>query len=162
RGGAGRRALRPAAPSLHQGAAVVRPAPRVVAAGRQPRAARRDSRHGAEAVGGHPRLRLRAALRPCDRALHARAAAARQQGAGPHRRLLRGRPGGGVVSLAQATTTAAKANGALLTVEGLKKHYPVRRGLFSTLVGLVYAVDGISFSIAPGETLGLVGESGCG
>jgi oligopeptide/dipeptide ABC transporter ATP-binding protein len=50
----------------------------------------------------------------------------------------------------------------LLEVEGLKKHFPVRRGLFSTVVGQVYAVDGINFSIAEGETLGLVGESGCG
>src|SRR5271167_2738612 len=50
----------------------------------------------------------------------------------------------------------------VLEVEGLKKHFPVKRGLFSTTVGQVYAVDGISFSLGEGETLGLVGESGCG
>jgi oligopeptide/dipeptide ABC transporter ATP-binding protein len=50
----------------------------------------------------------------------------------------------------------------LLEVANLRKHYPVRRGLFSRISGHVYAVDGISFSIAEGETLGLVGESGCG
>jgi len=50
----------------------------------------------------------------------------------------------------------------LLEVENLKKHYPVRKGLFSRTVGQVYAVDGISFRIEEGETLGLVGESGCG
>jgi oligopeptide/dipeptide ABC transporter ATP-binding protein len=50
----------------------------------------------------------------------------------------------------------------LLEVVGLVKHFPVRRGLFSRRTGAVRAVDGISFAIAAGETLGLVGESGCG
>jgi oligopeptide/dipeptide ABC transporter ATP-binding protein len=55
-----------------------------------------------------------------------------------------------------------KARPPLLEVIDLKKHFPVRKGLLSRVVGQVYAVDGISFSIAEGETLGLVGESGCG
>jgi peptide/nickel transport system ATP-binding protein/oligopeptide transport system ATP-binding protein len=50
----------------------------------------------------------------------------------------------------------------LLEVEDLKMHFPIRRGVLSRTAGYVYAVDGISFAIAPGETLGLVGESGCG
>jgi oligopeptide/dipeptide ABC transporter ATP-binding protein len=58
---------------------------------------------------------------------------------------------------------APGARGApLLEVSDLKKHYPVRKGLFSQTVGHVLAVDGISFSINASETLGLVGESGCG
>jgi oligopeptide/dipeptide ABC transporter ATP-binding protein len=50
----------------------------------------------------------------------------------------------------------------LLEVRDLKKYFPIRRGLFSRVVGQVRAVDGVSFSIQPGEVLGLVGESGCG
>src|SRR6266446_6679197 len=50
----------------------------------------------------------------------------------------------------------------LLSVRDLVKHFPVKKGLLQRTVGQVHAVDGISFDIAEGETLGLVGESGCG
>ncbi len=50
----------------------------------------------------------------------------------------------------------------LLDVEGLKKHYPVTEGVLRSEVGRVRAVDGVSFTVDRGETLGLVGESGCG
>ena len=50
----------------------------------------------------------------------------------------------------------------LLQVNGLKKHFPVRQGLWSQVRGHVKAVDGVSFAVWPGETLGVVGESGCG
>jgi oligopeptide transport system ATP-binding protein len=53
-------------------------------------------------------------------------------------------------------------SGPLLQVENLKKHFPIHRGLLRRQVGTVKAVDGISFDIQRGETLGLVGESGCG
>ena len=50
----------------------------------------------------------------------------------------------------------------LIEVTDLKKHFPIRKGILGRTVGNVLAVDGISFSINEGETLGLVGESGCG
>jgi oligopeptide transport system ATP-binding protein len=50
----------------------------------------------------------------------------------------------------------------LLEVKGLKKHFPIKSGILKRTTGQVYAVDGISFSVEEGETLGLVGESGCG
>jgi oligopeptide transport system ATP-binding protein len=54
------------------------------------------------------------------------------------------------------------ATDALLEVNNLKKHFPIKGGVFSKTIGHVYAVDGVSFTLNYGETLGLVGESGCG
>ncbi len=50
----------------------------------------------------------------------------------------------------------------LLSVSDLKVHFPIKKGLFSHIIGHIYAVDGISFVLKKGETMGLVGESGCG
>ena len=50
----------------------------------------------------------------------------------------------------------------MLTVMGLKKHFPIRGGLFNRRIGSVRAVDDVSFLVLKGETLGIVGESGCG
>jgi oligopeptide transport system ATP-binding protein len=62
-------------------------------------------------------------------------------------------------------TAAPAANGrsdALVQVTDLKMHFPIRRGLLQRTVGAVKAVDGVTFEVRQGETLGLVGESGCG
>ncbi len=53
-------------------------------------------------------------------------------------------------------------NESLITVQDLNIHFPIKRGVLSRTVGYVYAVDGVSFTLAKGETLGIVGESGCG
>ena len=62
-----------------------------------------------------------------------------------------------------AQASGGRANGQLLLeVQGLKKYYPIRRGFLRKVVGQVRAVDDVSFDIRRGETLALVGESGCG
>src|SRR5574340_1599123 len=56
----------------------------------------------------------------------------------------------------------ASDNNVLIKVENLVMHFPIYRGVIRRQVGAVRAVDGISFDVRRGETLGLVGESGCG
>ncbi|HVT53767.1 MAG TPA: ATP-binding cassette domain-containing protein, partial [Dongiaceae bacterium] len=51
---------------------------------------------------------------------------------------------------------------ALLSVQDLKVHFPIKGGIIAGSLGHVRAVDGVSFELKPGETLGIVGESGCG
>ena len=72
-------------------------------------------------------------------------------------------PGAGPGVLYPSTPAARAATGTpLVEVNGLVKHFPVRGGILQRTIGWVQAVDGVSFEIRRGETLGLVGESGCG
>jgi peptide/nickel transport system ATP-binding protein len=64
--------------------------------------------------------------------------------------------------MSQQVQSSGPQSRPLLEVNDLKKHFPITGGFFGGVVGQVYAVDGVSFSIAKGETLSLVGESGCG
>ena len=62
----------------------------------------------------------------------------------------------------QAAPVVAEVAAPLLEVRDLEVHFPINKGWFGAQTGAIRAVDGVSFTIAPGETLGLVGESGCG
>ncbi|HUX88354.1 MAG TPA: dipeptide ABC transporter ATP-binding protein [Chloroflexota bacterium] len=62
----------------------------------------------------------------------------------------------------ESPTMVSQANAPLLSVKNLVKHFPVRGGVLFRTVGQVHAVDDVSLDVRPGETLGLVGESGCG
>jgi oligopeptide/dipeptide ABC transporter ATP-binding protein len=66
------------------------------------------------------------------------------------------------MSAFETITTQPKATDTILETRDLRTYFPIRRGIFSRTVGFVKAVDGVTFSVARGKTLGLVGESGCG
>src|SRR5881409_4432046 len=64
---------------------------------------------------------------------------------------------------ARATAGNGASNGdVLVSVRSLRKEFPIRKGVFARQVGAVKAVNDVSFDVARGETLGVVGESGCG
>ena len=137
----------PAGPApLHPGPAALDPV-----AGASRRAAPRDRRRGAATVRVPRRLSLLDALPARGGRLPFAAAADLRGRGGAPARLSRGPAGGRPMSDAP-----------LLRVEGLRTWFPIRSGLFQNVSGWVRAVDGVDLEIRAGETLALVGESGCG
>src|SRR6185295_9286900 len=121
------------------------------------REAEHDSRHGPQPAAFSERLQVSPALSGGSGYVPARRADASRNHARPFCPL-------SFCRRAQLAADGRRSdmNEPLVSVQRLKKHFPVRRGVFSQVVAHVQAVDDISFEIQPGETLGLVGESGCG
>src|SRR5215210_4653327 len=67
-----------------------------------------------------------------------------------------------MAAVPQTQTEQSKTDNLLMEVKGLKKYFPIQKGLLRRTVGYVKAVDDVNFYVREGETLGVVGESGCG
>src|SRR6516225_7681355 len=118
----------------------------------QRRAPQRDSGRRAAALPSSRGMRLRAPLPIRRRQMPRELSAVRAKTA---------RTLGGLLALGPAYRSGL-VSAAVLEVADLKKHFPIKRGIIRRTIGQVYAVDGVSFEVHEGQTLGLVGESGCG
>ena len=143
---------RPAA-SLYARSAGLDPA----AGQRRRRTADRHRGHGAQSLCPAAGLPLQPALPPGRCALQERAAPIARDRPRSSCRLLEG------AARSRPRRSRRVVSEPLLSVTGLTKHFPMKRGIvFQSAAGTVRAVDGLTFDVAPGETLALVGESGCG
>src|SRR5262249_14856528 len=143
------RGLRPPAASLPAG-----PLPFHAEPWWSARAPGGDRRSGPRSIPPAERMCVPGSVPAGDRGVRGRHSPARREGGGA--------PGGLHPHLGDGEESGMSATPPLVEVENLRKHYPIGGGLFARTRAWVRAVDGVSFAIHAGETLGLVGESGCG